>query len=492
VTFPELDRAAGPAAEAFPAYRALPREAVAGFLTAIGEAIMGLGDDLIKVAGEETSLPAARLTGERGRTVGQLGMFARLVTEGSWVDARIDRAQPSRQPLPKPDVRSMLLPVGPVAVFGASNFPLAFSTAGGDTASALAAGCPVIVKAHSAHPRTSGMVAGAIAAAAKARGIHPGVFGHLQGSHDLGAALVRHPAIRAAGFTGSLRAGRALFDAAASRPDPIPFFAELGSVNPVVLLPSALAGDTSALVSGLAGSVTLGVGQFCTNPGLVFAVDGDPARAFVAALGTAIAAVAPAPMLTPGIHAAYGKRLAAAAGAPGVTIAGKSAAPADPDGKEGAAHVLAVSGKDFLAQPLLHEEIFGPSTLVVLCKDDAELESAVRALGGQLTATVHGTPEDVARHGDLLARLRERSGRLLFGGFPTGVEVCDAMQHGGPWPASTDVRFTSVGTRAILRFVRPAAWQNAPDALLPPALRNANPLGIMRMVDGVLTREPAG
>lgn len=489
MSFPELDRAALSAAEAFADFRSLPREQVAGFLTAIGEAIMGLGDDLIKVAGEETALPAARLTGERGRTVGQLGMFARLVTEGSWVDARIDKAQPARTPLPKPDIRSMLLPVGPVAVFGASNFPLAFSTAGGDTASALAAGCPVIVKAHSAHPRTSDLVAGAIASAAKSKGIYPGVFGHLKGSHDLGTALVRHPVIKAAGFTGSLRAGRALFDAAASRPDPIPVFAEMGSVNPVVLLPSALAGDQAALVAGLAGSVTLGVGQFCTNPGLVFAVDSDAARTFVKALGAAIAAVAPGPMLTAGIHSAFGKGLAAAKAVTGVSVAG-AAVTGDPAKREGSAHVLAVSGKDFLAQPLLHEEIFGPSTLVVLCKDSVELESAIRALGGQLTATLHGSESDLAAHADLRALLRERSGRLLFGGFPTGVEVCDAMQHGGPWPASTDARFTSVGTRAILRFCRPAAWQSCPDALLPPALRNANPLGIMRVVDGTLTRDP--
>lgn len=475
------------AAAAFPDYRSRPREEVARFLTAIGEGIIGLGDALLETCSSETALPRARLEGERGRTVGQLGLFARVVTEGSWVRARIDRAQPDRKPAPRVDIRSMLVPVGPVAVFGSSNFPFAFSTAGGDTASALAAGCPVIVKAHSGHPRTSDMVAGVIAAAVKSAGMPAGVFSHVHCDHSGGTALVRAPEVKAAGFTGSLRAGRALFDAAASRPDPIPVFAEMGSVNPVVVLPSALDGDAPGLAGALCGSVTLGVGQFCTNPGLVFVLEGPRTDAFLAALAERINATAPATMLTGPIHSAYVTGLKRMAALPGVTVAGRASAVPDPAKHQGAAAVLAVSGTGFLRTPDLREEVFGPSTLVVRCADEVELESCIASLPGQLTATIHGTEADVAGRGSLLSLLRDRSGRLLFGGVPTGVEVGDAMQHGGPWPATTDSRFTSVGSAAIFRFVRPAAWQGFPDSLLPPALRDSNPLRIHRLVDGVWT-----
>lgn len=484
---PTVGEAVRAAAAAFPDCRARPREQVARFLTAIGEGIMGLGDALLETCGAETALPRARLESERGRTVGQLGLFARVVTEGSWVRARIDRAQPDRKPAPRVDIRSMLVPVGPVAVFGSSNFPFAFSTAGGDTASALAAGCPVIVKAHSGHPKTSDLVAGVIAAAAKSAGMPAGVFSHVHCDHSGGTALVRAPEVKAAGFTGSVRAGRALFDAAASRPDPIPVFAEMGSVNPVVVLPSALDGDLAGLAGALCGSVTLGVGQFCTNPGLVFVIEGLRMEAFVAALAAKIAATTPATMLTGPIHSAYVTGLKRMAALPGVAVAGRAAAAPDPAKHEGAAAVLTVSGAVFLRTPALQEEVFGPSTLIVRCVDDRELEAGIASLPGQLTATVHGTEADVAGRPGLVALLRERSGRLLFSGVPTGVEVGDAMQHGGPWPATTDARFTSVGSSAIFRFVRPAAWQGFPDSLLPPALQDANPLRIHRLVDGVWT-----
>jgi NADP-dependent aldehyde dehydrogenase len=381
----------------------------------------------------------------------------------------------------------MLVPVGPVAVFGSSNFPFAFSTAGGDTASALAAGCPVIVKAHSGHPKTSDLVAGAINAAARAAGMPPGVFSHVHCDHSGGLALVRAPEVKAAGFTGSLKAGRALFDAAASRPDPIPVFAEMGSVNPVVVLPSALEGDAPGLAAALCGSVTLGVGQFCTNPGLVFLLEGPDTAPFLDALAMRIAATPPAAMLTGPIHSAYVTGLNRMASLPGVTVAGRASATPDRAKREGAAAVLTVSGADFLRTPALREEVFGPSTLVVRCANEGELEAGLASLPGQLTATVHGTEADLDGRSSLLSLLRDRSGRLLFGGVPTGVEVVEAMQHGGPWPATTDARFTSVGSAAILRFARPAAWQNFPGALLPPALQDANPLRIHRLVDGVWT-----
>ena len=485
-----LDDALAAAAAAGPAFRDLPPARIAGFLEGIAVNIEALGDGLITTAAAETALPAARLTGERGRTVGQLRLFARTVTEGSWVRARIDRAQPARTPAPRPDLRSMLVPLGPVAVFGSSNFPLAFSTAGGDTASALAAGCPVVVKAHSGHPRTSALVAGAARQAAAAAGMPAGVFGHVTLTHEEAVALVRAPAIKAVGFTGSLKAGRALFDAAAARPDPIPVFAEMGSVNPVVVLPSALSGDPAALAAGLCASVTLGVGQFCTNPGLVFLVEGPGTAPFLAALAERIAATPPAPMLTAPIHAAYEAGVRRLEGEPGVRLLARAAAPADPAKREGAAVALAVSGSAFVARPGLREEVFGPLTLLVTCGTLDELQVAVATLPGQLTATVHGSEGEVAAHPGLVALLRDRAGRLLFGGFPTGVEVVDAQQHGGPWPASTDGRFTSVGTAAILRFARPVAFQSFPDALLPPALRNANPLGIMRLVDGAWSAAP--
>jgi 2,5-dioxopentanoate dehydrogenase len=485
----DIDAALAAAEEACAGYRRLAPTRVAEFLEAIGAELMALGPALIERAQAETALPAARLEGERGRTVGQLRLFAEVVREGSWVEARIDRALPDRRPAPRPDLRRMLVPIGPVVVFGASNFPLAFSVAGGDTASALAAGNPVVVKAHPGHPGTSELAAGAVRAAALAAGVPAGVFALLHGaSPAVGLALVRHPRTRAVGFTGSLAGGRALFDAAAARPDPIPVYAEMGSVNPVFLLPEALAERGPAIGRGLAESVTLGVGQFCTNPGVVFAVRSEVYAALASGVAAAVAAVPAGTMLTPGICDRYRADVAAAASVPGVRLLAQSPASAGP--MQGRAQVLATDLATWLGQPALRREVFGPATLLVECDSVAQLVEAARALEGQLTATVHGTAEELARSGELVDALSQHVGRVVFNGFPTGVEVCHAIQHGGPYPATTDARTTSVGTAAIGRFARPVCFQNAPAALLPPALRDENPLGIWRLVDGAWTREP--
>ncbi|MCU0619987.1 MAG: aldehyde dehydrogenase (NADP(+)) [Gemmatimonadales bacterium] len=487
-TAAEVDAALAAAAAAFDECRRLPPTAVASLLEAIGAELLARGPALVARARAETALAQARLEGELQRTVGQLRLFAGVAREGSWVEARIDRALPERQPLPRPDLRRMLVPIGPVAVFGASNFPLAFSVAGGDTAAALAAGNPVVVKAHPAHPGTSELAAGAIVAAARAAGVPPGVFALLHGpSPAVGLALVRHPRTRAVAFTGSLAGGRALFDAAAARPEPIPVYAEMGSVNPVFLLPGALAERGPAIGRSLVDSVTLGVGQFCTNPGLVFAVRDAAYGAFLEAVATATAAVAPGTMLTRDICDRYRAGVIGAAHVPGVRVVVEAA---DPDAAptRGAARVLATDLATWLARPALHHEVFGPSTLLVECDSVAAFVAAAQALEGQLTATVHGTAAELAGAGHLVDALAQRVGRLLCNGFPTGVEVTHAMQHGGPYPATTDARTTSVGSAAIGRFARPVCFQNAPAALLPPALRDENPLGIWRLVDGEWTR----
>jgi 2,5-dioxopentanoate dehydrogenase len=487
----EADRALELARAAQAPFAETAGETRATLLEAIAAGIEELGDALIARAAAETGLPAARLTGERARTCGQLRLFAQVVREGSWVDARLDPALPERRPLPRPDVRRLLRPVGPVVVFGSSNFPLAFSTAGGDTASALAAGCPVVVKAHRAHPGTAELVAGAVTRAVAAVGLPPGVFSQLHGEGaTLGMRLVRHPATAAVGFTGSQAAGRALHDAAASRPRPIPVFAEMSSLNPVFLLPGALRERGAEIAAGLLASFTLGVGQFCTKPGLVFAVRGEATEAFLTALGTAVRAAPCGTMLTPGIRAAFlanQERLLATAGV--APWAGGSGEPAA-ERHEARPVVARTTAANFLAHPELAEEAFGPFTLVVEAPDLAALAACAAALSGQLTATLHGTPEDLAAAGALRPLLEERAGRLVLNGFPTGVEVCPAMHHGGPYPATTDSRFTSVGTAAILRFARPVCYQGFPDALLPPALQDANPLGLLRLVDGRPTREP--
>jgi len=482
-----VERAIDAAQRAAGEYRQASVEQRAAFLERIADEI-DRASDLLEVAHTETALPPARLAGERARTTGQLRLFANLVREGSWVDASIDRAIPDRTPVPKPDIRRMLIPIGPVAVFGASNFPLAFSVAGGDTASALAAGCPVVVKAHPAHPATSELAAGAITRAAAAAGMPPGVFSLIQSTrNDVAIALVQHAHTRAVGFTGSLRAGRALFDAAARRPDPIPVYAEMGSVNPVFLLPGALAERAEAIAEGLAGSVTLGVGQFCTNPGMVVGVAGEAFDRFVQRLEVLIRQAPPGTMLYPALLESYDagvRRLSAVAGTTIVRSAvdagqGVCALPA----------LIDTTAQTFLQHRELSQEVFGPSTVAVRCGSREEVEAVARALDGQLTATIHGTAADLAEHGWLVSVLEDKAGRLIVNGFPTGVEVCPSMQHGGPYPATTDARTTSVGTAAIHRFARPVAYQSFPQSSLPPELQDANPRRIWRRVDGVMTKD---
>ncbi|MDX2030766.1 MAG: aldehyde dehydrogenase (NADP(+)) [Blastocatellia bacterium] len=489
-TAAQIDRAVEAAEGAFDAYRRLPAADRAAFLERIGVEIEALGDDLLTVANQETSLPIAeRLAGERGRTVNQLRMFAALIREGTWVEARIDRAMPDRKPVPKPDLRRMLLPLGPVAVFGASNFPLAFSVAGGDTASALAAGCPVVVKAHPAHPATSELVAGAIAKAARETGMPAGVFSMLHSTrNEMAVALVKHPLIKAVGFTGSLRGGRALFDAASSRPDPIPVYAEMGSVNPVFLLPGALQERAETLAEGLKNSVTLGVGQFCTCPGLAVGVQGERFTQFSERLKELIAQASPGPMLYAGILQAYDAGVKSLSAIEGVQTF-QASATGDLNRIEARPSMFVATGITFFEHPRLQEEVFGPSTVVVGCDSRAEMERVARSLEGHLTVTIHGTDADLAEYASLVEILERKAGRLVFNGFPTGVEVCPSMQHGGPYPATTDSRTTSVGTAAISRFARPVAYQNFPQAALPAELRNDNPRGIWRLVDGQMSCE---
>jgi alpha-ketoglutaric semialdehyde dehydrogenase len=482
-----VDRALEAAESASHEFRQVTAEQRARFLDCIAEEVEHVGD-LVNVANLETALPPERLAGERARTTGQLRMFASLVREGSWVDARIDRAVPDRRPLPKPDIRRMLIPIGPVAVFGASNFPLAFSVAGGDTASALAAGCPVVVKAHPAHPATSELAARAIIKAAKAAGMPPGVFSLIQSTrNDVATALVQHRQTRAVGFTGSLRAGRALFDAAARRPDPIPVYAEMGSVNPVFLLPEALAERAEAIADGLAASVMLGVGQFCTNPGLVVAVGTRSFDRFVRRLEDLIRAAQPGTMLYPAILQSYEAGVRRLSALEGMSTVRASIGDAGQDARARPS-LFDTTAQTFMRHRELAEEVFGPSTVVVRCGSCDEMAAVARGLEGQLTATIHGTPADLAEHAWLVSILENRAGRLVVNAFPTGVEVCASMQHGGPYPATTDSRTTSVGSAAIVRFVRPVAYQNFPPSSLPVELQDANPRGIWRLVDGEMTK----
>lgn len=488
-TAEEINRALEGAEQAFHQYRQRPAAEIAAFLERIADEINELGDDLINRASAETGLPEARLTGERARTVGQLRMFAEVVREGSWVEASIDRAQPDRQPLPKPDLRRMLIPVGPVVVFGASNFPLAFSVAGGDTASALAAGCPVIVKAHPAHPGTSEMVARAILKAIEATRMPDGLFSMVHGvGHEVSLALVRHPLTRAVGFTGSLRAGRALFDAAAARPDPVPVYAEMGSTNPVFVLPGLLRERGEAFAEGLKASVTLGAGQFCTNPGLVVGLEDDSLRLMTEKMKSLINETAPATMLYPGILRAYEEGVEKFKEVGGVRAVQAEAAPRA-ERTEAGAVVFTTDAETYLQNSPLGEELFGPSTLIVSCNSRDELERIASGLHGHLTATIHGTAEDLDEYKWLVAILKNKVGRLIFNGFPTGVEVCASMQHGGPYPATTDSRSTSVGTAAIKRFARPLCYQSFPQEALPVELRDANERNIWRLVDNEWTKE---
>lgn len=460
-----VDAACQAAEAAFWSYSALPREARASFLERIADEIDARGTEITTIGHQETGLPPARLEGERGRTCGQLRLFASHIRLPDHLDRRDDPALPDRKPLPRPELTLLQRPVGPVAVFGASNFPLAFSVAGGDTASALAAGCPVVVKGHSAHPGTGELVAQAIHAAIMACGIHPGTFSLIQGGRrDVGEALVQHPLIRAVGFTGSLVGGRALFDLCASRPDPIPFFGELGSVNPMFLLPHALGARGAEIAQGWAGSLTQGAGQFCTNPGMAILIDGPEADAFVSAAKAALAVVGPQSMLTDGIAAAYRQgrdRIAAGRGVGAVleTIC---------EDRTATPNLYEVSAADWLADHALAEEVFGPLGLIIRARDADELGRVAHALDGQLTCTLHLDPADMGLAHCLLPVLERKAGRILANGFPTGVEVADAMVHGGPYPASTNFGATSVGTLSIRRWLRPVCYQNLPAELIAP------------------------
>ena len=471
------------AAEAFPSYSATDLETRASFLEAAADAILAVGDELIERAMAETGLPRARLEGERGRTVGQLKLFASVVRQGDFLDATVDPALPDRAPLPRPDLRRMNLPVGPVVVFGASNFPLAFSVGGGDTASALAAGCPVIVKGHSAHPGTGELVARAIQSAVKASGLHEGVFSFLPGNaRAMGQALVADPRVKAVGFTGSRGGGTALMRIAAAREEPIPVYAEMSSINPVILMPNALKARGAALAEAFVGSLTMGAGQFCTNPGLVIGVAGSELDAFAEAASAALAKAAASTMLTCGIHESYASGVDALAGHPKVRTVGRGL---DATGANQAVGALfETDAASLLGDHKLTDEVFGASSLIVRCADLAEVARVIAGLEGQLTATIQLDAADEADARPLLAVLAGRVGRILANGWPTGVEVSHAMVHGGPYPATSDTRTTSVGTLAINRFLRPVCFQNLPDALLPEPLRAANPWGVARRMDG--------
>ncbi|TNF22842.1 MAG: aldehyde dehydrogenase (NADP(+)) [Rhodobacteraceae bacterium] len=459
-----VDAACKAAEEAFWSYGYSTRQERAAFLNAIADEIEARGPQITQIGTQETGLPEARLEGERGRTCGQLRLFASHILKGDYLDRRHDEALPDRAPLPRPDLKMVQRPIGPVAVFGASNFPLAFSTAGGDTASALAAGCPVVVKGHSAHPGTGEIVAEAIHAALKASGLHPGVFSLIQGGkRDVGTALVTHPLIRAVGFTGSLGGGRALFDLCAGRDEPIPFYGELGSVNPMFILPEALSARGAAIGEGWAGSLTMGAGQFCTNPGIAVVEKGADGDAFVAAAKTALQGVTAQCMLTDGIAAAYKDGKSRFDGRNAV----KPVLSNSDEGRNASPNLYETDVEAYLQDHALGEEVFGPLGLVVRVSGPDEMETLARGFEGQLTATLHMDDGDTALAQRLMPVLERKAGRLLVNGFPTGVEVCESMVHGGPYPASTNFGATSVGTLAIRRFLRPVCYQNMPDALLP-------------------------
>ena len=479
----EVDKAVKLAEKAFPFYKQKTPNEIANFLEKIAEEIFDLGETLIERAMQETALPQGRLQGERGRTTNQLKLFASVVREGSWVDARIDKAMPDRQPAPRADIRQMQRPLGPVGIFGASNFPLAFSVAGGDTASALAAGCTVVVKGHPAHPGTSELVGQAIIAAANKTGMPEGVFSMVQGrTNAVGGALVKHPLIQAIGFTGSYRGGKALFDIANQRPIPIPVYAEMGSTNPVFILPNALKERGSEIASGLANSVTLGVGQFCTNPGVVFLPNESETTDFQNTLANTISAGTAGTMLTSNIRAAFKQGSTALENSEGINTIATGQVGESPNAV--AATIFTTNYDKFSQKSTWSEEVFGPSSLLVNTHNKAQLLQAARDLSGHLTATIHGTPSDFAEYQELFTILERKVGRLLLNGFPTGVEVGHAMVHGGPFPSTTAPRTTSVGTNAIKRFARPVCFQNFPSNLLPAALQDDNPLNIWRLMDG--------
>jgi NADP-dependent aldehyde dehydrogenase len=487
-TSEEISQAAKLAAQAFKTYSKKSGKEKARFLSAIAEEIEALGDTLIEVYTSESGLPAGRAQGERGRTVGQLRAFSTHLEDGSWVDATIDTAQPERQPMPKVDLRKMNIALGPIVVFGASNFPLAFSTAGGDTAAALAAGCPVIVKSHPMHAGTGELVASAVIKAAEKTGMPNGVFSNLNSSGiEVGQALVKHPQIKGVGFTGSIRGGRALFDLAAQREEPIPVFAEMGSINPVVILPEALQTKATDWAKTYAGSITLGSGQFCTNPGLLLAIKSDGLNEFTKVLADEIAKIEPSCMLHPNIVGAYNSNKSKVISQDGIQVLADYSG--DSKSNYGRQIVSKVDGTTFLANSTLHQEVFGPFSLVVECDNTVQLEQILTQLEGQLTGTIIGTDTELSSNWGIVSALQNRVGRIIFNGVPTGVEVCPSMQHGGPYPASTDSRFTAVGVDSIKRWVRPFSFQAWPNTLLPAELKNENPLGILRNINGVNTTD---
>lgn len=479
----EIDEAVQLATEAFEVYKQFPDAKKAGFLNAIADEIESAGDDLTSVYTKESGLPEGRAKGELGRTVGQLKAFATLLEEGSWVEATIDVGQPDRQPMPKADIRKMLVPIGPIVVFGSSNFPFAFSTAGGDTASVLAAGCPAIVKSHPMHAGTGELVASAIIKAAEKTGMPNGVFSNLNSSGiEVGQRLVMHPNVKGVGFTGSIKGGTALYQLASDRKEPIPVFAEMGSINPVVALPSALEEKRAEWATQYAGSIMLGAGQFCTNPGLILGLQGDSFSDFADILGKEIEKLEPSCMLHPNIYKGYENGKQELSSQPETQVIAEYSKETAPNFAQ--QKVLKVSGADFLKNPTLHTEVFGPFSVVVQCADSDELEDVLNGLEGQLTGTILGSAEELIKYNKVVDALQGRVGRIIFNGVPTGVEVCPSMQHGGPFPATTDSRFTSVGTSAIKRWVRPVSYQNWPQESLPEALKDENPLGIMRLVNG--------
>lgn len=487
-TADEVDQAFQAAEKAFWVYRQKRPVERAAFLDKIAEKILALGDTLIERCLKETGLPEARLTSERGRTVNQLKLFANVVREGSWVEARIDTAVPDRKPIPKADIRQMLVPLGPVGIFGASNFPLAFSVSGGDSASALAAGCPIVVKAHPAHPGTSELVGQAIVKAAQGTGMPEGIFSMVHGrSVEVGMAVVKHPLAKAVGFTGSYAGGKALYDAAVRREEPIPLYAEMGSTNPVFILPGALKERGESITQNLVGSVTLGVGQFCTNPGLVFLIkngESDP-EIFMKKTAEVLSAVPAGIMLTGKIKDAYDSGIDKLARMDGVEVVARGTS--EQGGCRGIPHLLQTTAEAFKKKPQMAEEVFGPSTILITASNKEELIKAVSGLKGHLTATIHCTDKDLEDYSELVTLLERKVGRLIMNGFPTGVEVCPSMHHGGPFPATTDLRTTSVGTAAIKRFARPICYQDFPRSFLPDELKNENPLNILRLVNGEWT-----
>jgi len=485
----DVDEALNRAVSAFTVYKNIDKDRRADFLRAIANEILAVGDELIERACAESGLPLGRIQGERGRTVGQLNMFADLLAEGSWVEAIIDNELPDRQPAPRPDIRRMLVAMGPVVVFGASNFPLAFSVAGGDTASALASGCPVIVKAHAAHPGTSALVAAAIQKAVISTGMPEGVFSMLfDDGYKIGALLVKHPKTKAVTFTGSFKGGMALNKLASEREEPIPVFAEMGSINPVLLLPEALETRAEQIAEQYAASITMGAGQFCTNPGLLLGVASAGLTRFKDTLAEKVAAISSATMLTEGICKNFSTLSAGMLEEQEITLVAKSSLEVDGASNQALATIAEVSAKAFLANPKLKEEVFGPWSLLVVADNVQELEQVLAYAGGQLTLSVMAAENELNTYQTLLNKAEEITGRILLNGVPTGVEVCAAMQHGGPFPATNDSRFTSVGTTAIRRFVRPLSWQNWDKKLLPPALQDGNPLNIWRLVDNKMTK----